>query len=431
MRVSRRRVLRAASGLGVAGTAGCAAPGDEGDAPQNGSVGGAESPGDGASATTSRVEEREYDTVRVPEEYETIQAGVNAASSGDLVLVASGTYPEAVSVSTPGVTIRGRDRNEVVLDGGFELQNAFEVIGDGVAIENLTGRFYRETPFYWYGVEGFRGSFLTAYNNGYYGIYAYDSRDGRFEHSYASGHPDAGFYLGRNRPYDAVISDVVAEHNAIGYSGTSTGGPLTVEDSVWRHNKVGVVPNTLDTADPPQRSSTLVGNQVYANNDPDAPALDTYPLIGMGILLWGGSDNTVAENRVRDHDNFGVVAHPNVVEPSGNVVRDNRVDGSGLADLALGRPAGQGNDFRENEFETSLPPGIESDATGGSGEVTGVFAALERQVDTGEFPAGDWRDQPEPGDQPSMPDPEAPPRPADRTTSWEATRAQTDGYGVE
>jgi hypothetical protein len=383
-------------------------------------------PGGGTASTA--VGSRDYDTVRVPEEYETIQAGVNAASSGDLVLVAPGTYPEQVVVSTPGVTIRGRDRNRVVLDGGFERGNAVEVIADGVAVENMTGRFYRETPFYWYGVEGFRGSFLTAYNNGYYGIYAYDSRDGRFEHSYASGHPDAGFYLGRNRPYDAIVSDVVAEHNAIGYSGTSTGGPLTVRDSVWRYNKVGVFPNTLDRADPSQESSRLVGNHVYANNNPDAPALDSYPLIGMGILLWGGSDNVVAGNRVRDHDRFGIVAHPHIVEPSGNDVRDNRVEGSGRADLALGRPAGGGNRFRDNAFGTSLPPRIESDASEGSAEVTDVFAALERQVGTGEFPAGDWRDQPTPGDQPSMPDPEAPPRPAARDTSWETSRPQTEGY---
>jgi parallel beta-helix repeat protein len=381
---------------------------------------------DGPETTT--IEKSDYDTVRVPEDYETIQAGVNAASSGDLVLVAPGTYPEQVVVSTPDVTIRGRDRNQVILDGGFERGNGIEVIADGVALENLTGRYYRETPFYWYGVEGFRGSFLTAYNNGYYGIYAYDSQDGRFEHSYASGHPDAGFYLGRNRPYHAVVSDVVAEYNAIGYSGTSTGGPLTVRDSVWRYNKVGVFPNTLDRADPPQRSSHIIGNQIYANNDSDAPALDSYPLIGMGILLWGGSDNIVAENQVRDHDHFGIVVHPHVVEPSGNKVRNNRVKESGQADLALGQPAGDGNRFHNNAFETSLPPRIESDATDGSTEVTGIFSLLERQVERGTFPADDWREQPIPGDQPLMPDPKAPPKPASRAASWETPQLQTDGY---
>jgi len=151
----------------------------------------------------------------------------------------------------------------------------------------------------------------------------------------------------------------------------------------------------------------------------------------MGILIWGGSDNLVAENEVRGHDRFGIVAHPNVVESSGNEIRGNLVANSGEADLALARPAGEGNDFHDNEFETSLPPDIESGTNAGSAEVTDVFDALARQRETGDFPAGDWRDQPEPGDQPSMPDPVAPPKPADRTTSWEASRAQTDGFGIE
>jgi hypothetical protein len=432
---SRRRVLRTAGALGVAGIAGCPTTSrSEGTGEE--SAGGASPDGENTArptddTPTTTVGDPDYDTVRIPGDHETIQDGVNAASPGDLVLVEPGTYRENVSVSTPNLTVRGRDRNDVVLDGEYERQNAFEVTADGVAIENLTGRFYRETPFFWYGVEGFRGSFLTAYNNGYYGIYAYDSHDGRFEHSYASGHPDAGFYLGRSRPYDAVVTDVVAEHNAIGYSGTSTGGPVTVSDSVWRHNKVGIFPNTLDRSNPPQRSSRIVGNQVYANNDPDSPALRTYPLIGMGVLLWGASDNLVADNLVADHDNFGVVAQHHVVEPSGNEVRDNRVEGSGKADLALGRPAGEGNDFHDNEFGTSLPRNIESSASGGSDAVPDAFAALERQLENGEFPAGDWPDQPTPGDQPSMPTPEAPPRAAGRDISWEAERAQTDGYEME
>ena len=53
----------------------------------------------------------------------------------------------------------------------------------------------RLNGFYWATVEGYRGSYLTAYNNGDYGIYAFDAVDGVLEHSYASGSPDAGFLL--------------------------------------------------------------------------------------------------------------------------------------------------------------------------------------------------------------------------------------------
>ena len=46
-------------------------------------------------------------TRRVPGEYPTIQAAVDAADPGDLVLVDRGVYREAVDVRTPGLTIRG------------------------------------------------------------------------------------------------------------------------------------------------------------------------------------------------------------------------------------------------------------------------------------------------------------------------------------
>ena len=48
--------------------------------------------------------------IHVPVDKPTIQGAVDAAQPGDLILVAPGTYHEAVKVCTSDLTIRGEDR---------------------------------------------------------------------------------------------------------------------------------------------------------------------------------------------------------------------------------------------------------------------------------------------------------------------------------
>ena len=124
-----------------------------------------------------------------------------------------------------------------------QRENGVKVVGaDGVAIENLTARNYTENGFFWTGVLGYRGSYLTAYRNGDYGIYAFDSQWGQLDHSYASGSPDAGFYIGQCDPCHALITDVVAEHNQLGYSGTELERRPLHRAVVVEHNRAGIVP---------------------------------------------------------------------------------------------------------------------------------------------------------------------------------------------
>ena len=57
-------------------------------------------------------------TLRVPADFPTIQDAVDAAKPGSLILIAPGVYNEGVTVETEDLTIRGEDRNTVILDGG-------------------------------------------------------------------------------------------------------------------------------------------------------------------------------------------------------------------------------------------------------------------------------------------------------------------------
>jgi plastocyanin len=368
-------------------------------------------------------------TIRVPRDEPTIQAAVDRARPGGLVLISPGVYREAVVVTTPFLTIRGTDRNRVVLDGGFRLDNGIQVIeADGAAIENMTARHYLLNGFLWSSVFGYRGSYLTAYDDGDYGLFAYDSRYGQLDHSYAGGHPDSGFYVGQCDPCDAVITNVLAERNALGFSGTNASGDLSIVNSEWAHNMAGILPNTLDSERlPPQHDVLIAGNFVHDNDDRTAPAKPLqYPAFGIGIGVTGGIGNVVTDNVVRGSGRFGIVVFPmldrNFWPTSDNVVRDNRVSGSGIADLVLSAPAAGGDCFDANDFGTSLPGAIEWQFGCGSplrhvggGNLGSTFASLALYVDAldGRFPHGDWRTVPAPGPQPQMPRAsDAPPDPA-------------------
>ena len=53
--------------------------------------------------------------------YATIQAAVDAAASGDTILIAAGTYSESLTVNTSGLTLVGL--GEVVLQGTLRSAN--------------------------------------------------------------------------------------------------------------------------------------------------------------------------------------------------------------------------------------------------------------------------------------------------------------------
>jgi hypothetical protein len=268
---------------------------------------------DGGSGSDGSGDGTSSAVLKVPAQYPTIQKAVDRAEPGDLVLVSPGTYEEAVTVETPNIVIRGLDRATTVLEGSFELDNGIRVVGaGGVAIENMTAQNYTANGFFWTGVKGYRGSYLTAIRNGDYGMYAFESTDGLIEHSYGAGSPDAGFYIGACFKCRSVIDDVVSEWNGLGYSGTNSGGDLYIVNSTFRNNRAGVVPN-VGTYEPcfPQRDTTIVGNLVYSNNNPGTDAIDAAQLaFGNGILLAGAIGNTVERNQIWDHDITGIGVVP-------------------------------------------------------------------------------------------------------------------------
>ena len=310
--------------------------------------------------------------LRVPDDFATITEAVEAAVPGDLVLIGAGTYNEAVNVTTDDITIRGLDRNEVILDGEFELDNGIRILGaSGVVVENLTAQNYTSNGVFALETDGYRVSYVNAIRNGDYGIYGFDSINGTIEHSYAAGSPDAGVYIGQCFPCDSILDDITSEHNGLGYSGTNSGGNLYIVNSTFRNNRAGVVPNSGSyELCYPERQTTIVGNIVYSNNQPDTPAIDVAILaMGNGILIPGGVANTIERNLVYDHDKTGIGLVPFLEEgPNDDLPTEDEWD----TDCAT---------QREQELATEVPESLLWDAWDNS--VIGNDVSDSRVADLG------------------------------------------------
>ncbi|MFF9571072.1 right-handed parallel beta-helix repeat-containing protein [Streptomyces sp. NPDC014685] len=273
-----------------------------------------------------------------------------------------------MAVRRPGVVLRGADRNGTVVDGEFRRANGITVTGAGSVVENLTVRNHLANGVLFTGVtderlqgagagggagyepldtagfpplRGFRASYVTAYNNALYGIYAFDARSGVIERSYASGHSDSGIYVGQCDPCETVVRDNVVEHNAIGIEVTNASRRLYFLANTARRNRVGVTVNS-DSLEAlgPQREAVVVGNTVTGNNDDRSPE-QADGGFGIGIGIGGGTRNRIERNRIENHRVAALVLRDVQGYPvRGNSIRDNAIGGGTALVLAAARTGG-------------------------------------------------------------------------------------------
>jgi hypothetical protein len=365
----------------------------------------------------------------VPGDTATLQLAIGEATPGDTIVLAEGTYPGGVTVppAKRDITIRGVDRNAVVLDGADRRRNGIVVHADGVSVLNLSAHNFTKNALYWDGADRFRASYVTVWNVGEYGIYVEDGEQGSVDHTYVSGAARAAYYVGECRPCSATISDVVARLSAIGYSGTNATG-VVIRDSVWDRNGAGLVPNTYaNEALPPQARSTIIANTVTNSGRAPVPIKTALAgFIGIGIAIAGGNGNSVAGNRIAGSERYGIAVFPTaryVVfdpgtpepgppwRPRGNVVRRNVVHGSGRADLTLAAGVGRGNCFTRNRVARSAPRNLQRPTCAGSSAKgdPSVAADLTRPVRVmmeatlARRQPPPYTSMPEPPAQPSMP----------------------------
>jgi hypothetical protein len=291
-----------------------------------------------------------------PGYYPTIQAAVNASKPGGWVLIEPGTYDEAVRVTTPGLHIRGMNRNEVIVDGRHEPGNGIEIHeANDVWVENLTVRNFEfggekcpiegcGNEIWWnggagsgrVGAHGWWGSYLTAYDTGTrggYGIFTGNETEGSWNNIYASGFADSGMYIGACQECDARVTGAVMEDNAVGYSGSNAGGKLALENSIYRHNLAGVVPNSENPGDPPPPQDGECGRPNIEHPNP-TPIIESTRIPRCTVirhdLIVENNNLTVPVNGSTEIAPWGVGVelpgtYADLVE--GNLIAGNRSDG--------------------------------------------------------------------------------------------------------
>jgi hypothetical protein len=304
--------------------------------------------------------------------HQTVQGAVNAARPGDWILIYPGVYHEkteqyptaGVWIQTPDLHIRGLDRNRVIIDGsdGTTAQPCPSAAAQqdltprdgivvskvsGVTIENLTvcdylaaGDTGHGNEIWWNGGDGtgtiglgaYSGSYLTATSEyapaqesspqlAQYGIFVSNSSGpGLITNSYASNMADAAYYVGAcRRLCDTTLANDTGINSGLGYSGTNSGGQLVIKNSVFKQNRAGLAPNSMNNDDSPspqdgrcpgsavQSCAVIENNLIENNNNPNTPTTDDIPPIGTGVQIAGGEYDTVTGNEIRDQGSWGIL----------------------------------------------------------------------------------------------------------------------------
>jgi parallel beta-helix repeat protein len=326
--------------------------------------------------------------VRVVRPGESIQAAIDAASPGDTIIVKPGTYTEALVVQTDDLTLKGSKGTVLVMPDDAEpcvvfdpeapptvegicvlgeLSPEFEVTDpvENTRISGFTIRGFSGNGIFALGTEGLRATRNRAKDNAEYGIFVLVSTRPVLAYNKASGNGVAGLYVGGNQQVDAKIFGNTSWDNPIGIFLRDVSHGTAERNHVFG-NCAGIV--LLAASPGPVTDWKVRHNLAKANNKTDCGEEDPVPS-GVGILLFGASDNQITKNLVLGNrgaapygggivlvSSDGAGGAP-VVAPSGNTVRKNVAFRNQPFDISWDG-TGSGVVFRGNRCATSQPEGL-------------------------------------------------------------------------
>jgi parallel beta-helix repeat protein len=248
-----------------------------------------------------------------------LQAALNAATSGDTLLLHAGTYNEAVDVNTANVTVKAFGDGVAVVDAGCEASTTIDVNANGVRIERLTvrGGAYYEVDYQFVTGGVLLRSTLRDTCNALYGVNVYQNNGAMtIVGNRATGFSDAGIYVGSINTTGAAVILIVANYS--------------------HGNNRGVIVEETQ----PEAQIAVVRNRLVDNTLPGLSATTA------GVFLHIASSVLIDRNTVLRNEDRGIELDPS---SDGNMVTDNTVDGHTF-DLAN---FGSSNCFSGNTYTTS------------------------------------------------------------------------------
>jgi len=254
---------------------------------------------------------------------QSIQAAIDAASPGDTIVVAPGTYRENIEINKDNIILQGTPGGTVLAPPGAAkaTHNACYVSAtnfDGICLASVSGvtvSGFTVRGFPGVGIHSVDSDHLTITNNrlnnnGLDGIADYGGSVNTISNNQASGSSEAGILVADEPNAAVTVSGNTATANGVGiylrdvYSYVFLPDTILVSKVIQNtanDNCVGIL--LLDTPAPPRTFSISVfGNTAIANNR-TCPPTQYLPATtsGTGIAIIGADAAHVRANTLRNN----------------------------------------------------------------------------------------------------------------------------------
>jgi cytochrome c peroxidase len=281
---------------------------------------------------------------------ESIQAAIDRARPGGVVVIRPGTYRETAdatnglnitkSIHLIGLSSHGR---KVVLENSGDQKNAIVAVPadhtncmgchsslappfprlPGVQssgpsstyaiadlrISGITMKDFSNNGLFARGIDGFSFVDVHSVGNKNYGIFPVSSRNGIITRSSATGADDSGIWVETSE--NVKVTHNLVEGNVNGFE-ISNSQDILVANNEVRGNTVGIAAFFLPDifgVQPFARRYTIRDNHIHDNNKPNTATpdaiLSTVPP-GTGILHIGVDDSRISGNLIENNDFIGI-----------------------------------------------------------------------------------------------------------------------------